>query len=218
MDGRPLSWFFRALGLEAYARRAEADEKAAEEAAAREAAKVAAWKASHPVQEAAEGPSKGTGPAAPPPPRWTFVKVPQRAITWRGKHSARIALPGELDGFGIWVKRYRLHEHAEHGLVLSIRHGSAWTAEKREKKSKGWKTVDRKQVDRDALHKMFEPVQCDWDDLSSDSEPDDEPDWREDGRFRVTHHVPAPVDVEERPIVDELLMESEEPSWREADK
>jgi len=218
VDARPLSWFFRALGLEAYARRAEADEKAAAEAAAREAAKVAAWKASHPIREAAEGPSKGIAARPPPPPRWRFAKVPPGAITWRGKQTARIALPGELEGYAIWVRRWRLHEHAEHGMVLSIRLGTTYAAEKREKKSKGWKTVDRKPVDRDALLRLFEPVQCAWDELADDTAPDDVPDWREDGRLRITVHEPETVGIEERPIVDELLMESEEPSWREADE
>lgn len=166
-------------------------------------------------------PPAGTTPALPPqpppaPPRWRFAAIPDAAITRRTKGSVRIALSGELDGYCMWVRDYRIKAHAQHGHVLTLKVGATLWAEKREKRSHGWKTVDEKTLDRKAVLDMFREVKVAWEELADENEPSDDPDWMNDGRFYTRTHIPEPLEAEHREIANELLMDNEEEeSWRE---
>ena len=162
-------------------------------------------------------PQQPPKPAPPPPaPRWRFAVIPDEAITRRTKGSVLLALPGDLEGYSAWVREYRIKVHKEHGHVLTLRDGAVLTAEKREKRGKGWRTVDAKKLDRDDFVALFREVKCKWDDLEEENEPVDDPDWMTDGRRYVKEHTPAPLETENREIASELLMGSDEESWKES--
>ena len=197
--------FFAALGLAEYGRR-----KAALDESARRFREFRHLSPALPPQ------TPKPPPPPPPPTRWRFAVIPDEAITRRTKGSVRIALPGELEGYSAWVREYRIKAHQELGHVLTLRIGSGILAEKREKKSRGWKTVDRKVLDRKAVLALFREVKVSWDELEEENEPCDDPDWMSDGRFYTRIHTPEPLETEERAIASELLMDNEEEeSWRE---
>lgn len=200
------SQFFDALGLTAYAKERRGLDDSVEKFR-----RFFPFAAPKPAQ-----PTPPPPPPPPPPPRWRFAVIPDEAITRRTKGSARIALCGELDGFSAWVREYRIKAHAEHGHVLTLKEGTTLLAEKREKKGKGWRTVATKKLDRNAMIAMFREVNVSWDDLEEENEPDDDPDWMTDGRRYVKEHTPAPLETENREIASELLMGSDEESWKES--
>jgi len=187
------SLIFAALGLDRYAKITEAFEKTVR-------------------------PTPPPPPAAPPPPpRWKFAVVPDEAITRCTKGSARLALHGSLEGYGVWVKTWRFRRHADLGRILTLRDGMTFDAEKREKGSHGWRTTDTKTLDRSGMLAQFAEVNVGWDDLEAEEIKNDDPDWQTDGRSYVKDHIPAHLEKETRPIADELLMDSEEDSWKEMD-
>lgn len=194
--------FFGGLGLAEYKRVRERKEEA---------------ELSAKVFRPAPPPAK-PAPPPPKPPRWRFAAIPDEAITRRTKGSVRIELSGELEGWQAWVREWRIKAHAEHGHVLTLKLGSTLLAEKREKRSKGWKTVETKTLDRKAVLAMFREVQASWDDLTDENEPNDDPDWMTDGRRYVKEYTPPPLETETREIASELLMGSDEESWKEMDE
>ena len=203
-----LPTFFRALGLPSFAAKAQEAED--------EKRRLAAMAPHNPlarkfVQAAAS--ATQPKPTPPPEPRWRFLSIPEEAITHRIRGSARIALPGEPEGFGIWIPRFRLKSHGD-GIVLAARVDIRYVAEKREKAGGKWKTVASRTLSRADLAKLFPPAAATWDDLTEYDAPDN-PKWS--GHAWVKHREPPPLGAEEREIRNELLIGSEEASWQEAD-
>ena len=203
-----LPTFFRALGLAAFAESAQRRED--------EKRRLAAMVPHNPLARkfisAAEHATPQKQPL-PPEPRWRFLSIPEETITHRIRGSARIALHGELEGFGIWIPRFRLKSHGG-GIVLAARADIGYVAEKREKDGKKWRTVDSRTLSRADLAKLFPPAAATWEDLTDYDAPSD-PKWS--GHAWVKHREPPPLGMEEREIRNELLMGSEEASWQEAD-
>ena len=202
--------FFRAIGLPMYARRAEQDASEELEELAKKLERTAV---PAPIVRKFLPPAPPPPPPPTPEPKWLFLSVPEEAITHRIRGRAMLALPGELDGFGTWLPRWKFKRLGD-GLVLPAKVDHEYTAEKAEKVGKKWKVVASKQLTRAAMAKLFPPVAATWDDLGAYDEPDD-PKWNHEAWVKT--HVPEPLEREEREICDELLMGSEEASWQEAD-
>lgn len=200
-----LPTFFRAIGLDAYAEQAERREDEKKRLAAIAPHDALARKFVRAAQPALK--------PKPAEPRWLFLSVPEEAITHRARGRALLALGGELAGFGIWLPRWKFKRHGD-GIVLPAKEGRAYIAEKAEKVGGKWKAVASKHLTRADMAKMFPPAAATWDDLGAYDEPDD-PKWNHEAWVKT--HVPEPLEREEREIRDELLMESEEASWQEAD-
>lgn len=200
---RRLTAFFEALGLDDYAKRAKHGVAVAEE---------------HPEMFKTVAPPKPTPPPQPTlPVRWRFAEIPEEAIAKRWRGMVMLNLHGELDGYVLWVRSWRIRTHFQHEHVMPMRFDIELLAEKREKRSHGWKTVASRKLGRDELLRQFKEVKVVWDDLEKEDVEGDEPDWMTDGRGYVIEHTPAPLEKENREIASELLMGSDEESWKEMD-